>query len=253
MENVLWQIEISHYNEKARWALDYKGIPHRRRAPLPGLHRAWALAITRGSHDRLPVLRLDGRIVAGSSAIVAAVDAHTREPPLLPADPGERTRALELESYFDEELAPRVRRFVWWHTLDNSEVTLATVAPNAGAARRRLLSTLAPAIAPVMKRDYKINAASAPEARDGILAAADRLERELGSSGYLVGDSFSVADLAGASLFTPLICPPERPYPPTAVAEPVLELRAELEAREAGAWVRETYRRHRGVSAEIAA
>jgi len=29
---VLWHFPISHYNEKARWALDWKGIPHLRRA-----------------------------------------------------------------------------------------------------------------------------------------------------------------------------------------------------------------------------
>jgi hypothetical protein len=31
---VLWQFRLSHYNEKARWALDYKGIPHERRSLL---------------------------------------------------------------------------------------------------------------------------------------------------------------------------------------------------------------------------
>ena len=36
----LWQIEISHFSEKARWALAYKGVEHRRRAPLPGAHIA---------------------------------------------------------------------------------------------------------------------------------------------------------------------------------------------------------------------
>src|SRR5438128_853440 len=35
---VLWHLKVSHYNEKARWALDYKGIPHRRRAAIPGRH-----------------------------------------------------------------------------------------------------------------------------------------------------------------------------------------------------------------------
>ena len=35
---VLYHIEVSHYNEKARWALDYKRIPHVRKAPLPMLH-----------------------------------------------------------------------------------------------------------------------------------------------------------------------------------------------------------------------
>jgi glutathione S-transferase len=32
---VLYHIENSHYNEKARWALDYMGIPHVRKAPPP--------------------------------------------------------------------------------------------------------------------------------------------------------------------------------------------------------------------------
>jgi glutathione S-transferase len=33
---VLWQLEISHYNEKVRCALDYKRIPHIRRRCFPG-------------------------------------------------------------------------------------------------------------------------------------------------------------------------------------------------------------------------
>ena len=34
---VLWHIKISHYNEKVRWALDYKRVMHKRRAPLAAL------------------------------------------------------------------------------------------------------------------------------------------------------------------------------------------------------------------------
>ena len=34
----LWHIEISHFSEKARWALAWKGVEHRRRSPLPGTH-----------------------------------------------------------------------------------------------------------------------------------------------------------------------------------------------------------------------
>ena len=29
---ILYHLQVSHYNEKARWALDYKRIPHVRRA-----------------------------------------------------------------------------------------------------------------------------------------------------------------------------------------------------------------------------
>ena len=49
-------------------------------------------------------------------------------------------------------------------------------------------------------------------ARAKVLAALDRLEAELDASGeYLVGDSFSVADLTAASLLYPLVNPPEGP------------------------------------------
>ena len=50
----LWHIEISHYSEKARWALAYKGVEHRRRAPLPGAHIPVALCLTRGEQQDLP-------------------------------------------------------------------------------------------------------------------------------------------------------------------------------------------------------
>ena len=34
---VLWHFTFSHFAEKARWALDFKGVPHVRRALVPGL------------------------------------------------------------------------------------------------------------------------------------------------------------------------------------------------------------------------
>ena len=116
---VLWHIEVSHYNEKARWALDYKGIPYSSRVPMPGLHRVSALVATRGKHQRLPVVEIDGRRIGDSTAIIAALEEHTPEPPLYPADAEARRRALELEDWFDEELgagaapvrvAPHARR-----------------------------------------------------------------------------------------------------------------------------------------------
>ena len=43
---VLWHIPLSHYNEKVRWALDYKGIAHRRRVLGPNhLIRVWRATV----------------------------------------------------------------------------------------------------------------------------------------------------------------------------------------------------------------
>ena len=246
MTPILWHLEISHYNEKARWALDYKRVAHERRTPMPGLHRLTALALTRGRHDRLPVLELDGKRIGDSTAIIAALERHRPDPALYPSDREQRERALALEEHFDEELAPRLRRYVWHHTLGDVDATLQATMPNAGRARKRVMRTLAPIAVPIVRRDYDVREATADDALTGIRAAMDRVEAELGDGEYLVGDSFSVADLAASALFTPVLAPPQRPHSPPTMAPALLELRAELEARPGGAWVAEMYERHRG-------
>lgn len=253
MTPTLWHIELSHYNEKARWALDLKGIPHVRKTPQPGLHGPVAYFLTRGAQRRLPVLRIDGRTIGDSTAIIAALEARQPEPPLYPADPAQRARALELEDYFDEQLAPAVRIFAWHHTFAEPEGVANAIAPTAGNARRRFVTATAPVAQRLVRSDYGIDAETERQARTAILAAMDRLEAELQPSGYLVGDAFSVADLTAASLFTPLLAPPQRPYPARFTAQAVLAFREELDARPGGKWVADMYARHRPASAEVAA
>lgn len=250
---VLWHIEVSHYNEKARWALDYKGIPCELRTPMPGTHRLAALRLTRGRHDRLPVMELEGRRIGDSTAIIAALEEYRPDPALYPDEAEERERALRLEDYFDEELAPRVRRLVWHHTLDDAEATGDALFGERESLRKKAMRRGAPLARKLVRSDYDVNEASAAEAREGVYAAMDRLESELGSGDYLVGDSFTVADLAGAALFTPLLAPPERPYAPATVTPPLQEIREELNARPGGRWVTEMYARHRGAAVLAAA
>jgi glutathione S-transferase len=250
---VLWQIKISHYNEKARWALDYKGVAHRRRAPMPlfaTLPIAWLL--TRGK--TFPILRLDGWSIADSTRIIGTLEERYPRPPLYPADPVELERALALEEYFDEQLAPHVRRVVWQETMQDPRAFLATSLPDSGSIVRGGLRVTAPLAAPAVRRRYGATAENAREARERIVAAMRRLESEIGSSGYLVGDTFSVADLTAASLLTPILLPPEHPYPPAVdFPESLRRFRGELEQMPGASWVFEIYRRHRGASAEIGA
>jgi glutathione S-transferase len=244
---VLWHIEVSHYNEKVRWALDYKEIPYELRAPLPGAHRVAALRLSRGKHERLPVIEIDGERTWDSTAIIAALEAYRPNPPLYPADPAQRERALELEDYFDEELAPRTRRLIWHYTLQNDDATVDAVMPQGSPVKRGLMRATAPMGRFMVRRDYGVDRASADEALGVIRAAMDRVESQLGGGDYLVGDSFSVADLAGAALFTPLLAPDGRPWAPKTLVPELQGIREELEARPGGAWVHRMYELHRGV------
>lgn len=240
----LWHLELSHYSEKVRFALAYKGVEHRLRAPMPGLHGPLAMALTRSSHRRFPVLQMDGRTVADSTAIVAALEERFPEPPLYPSDPVERERALALEEHFDETLAPALRSYAFHQIFAEKGGIAAAIVPGRRVLRR-LFTATEPLVRAVMRADYDATAARAAGARADLLAVADRIEAELSGGDYLVGDRFSVADLTGAALFTPLIAPPQRPYPPEVEPPALLELRDELEGRRAGQWVHEMYARHR--------
>jgi glutathione S-transferase len=241
---VLWHIEVSHYSEKARWALDYKGVEHRKRTPMVGAHQPLAMVLTRSGHRRLPVLRLDGRAIGDSTAIIAALELRFPEPPLYPEDPAERARALALEHDFDEHLGPAVRAFGWHQILGQRGGIGDAVAPTR-PAMRRLLNASAPLVGVVVRRDYGATAAAEAQARAAILAAADRIEAGLGDGEYLVGGRFSVADLTAAALMTPVLAPPGRPYLPEHEAPGIVALRETLMERRAGRWVHEMYVRHR--------
>jgi glutathione S-transferase len=116
-----------------------------------------------------------------------------------------------------------------------------------------MMRVMAPVMRPLVRRDLHINEGSGAKALERVRAEMDWLESEIGPSGYLAGERFSVADLTAAALWTPIICPPERPYPPQKLAPELLELREELGRRRGGEWVMEIYARHRGTSAEVPA
>ena len=250
---VLWQFRFSHYNEKARWALDWKGIAHVRRSLLPGFHVPRVLWMT--GQKALPVLIVDGETIHDSTRIIERLERLRPEPALYPADDAERRRALALEDFFDEELGPHVRRALFHELLPETEFAAAAFTLGFGPGTRRLYRALFPALRVVMRADMKIDDARTARSREKVLAALDRLEAELQPSGYLVGERFSVADLTAAALLAPVVfLPPEFPYaPPGPLPAPVARWREAFAGRRASHWAAEMYRRHRGTSAEIAA
>src|SRR5206468_2278458 len=134
---VLWQFRFSHFNEKARWALDWKGIAHVRRSLLPGFHVPRVLWMT--GQKALPVLVLDGETIHDSTRRIERLERLRPEPALYPADATDRRRALELEDFFDEELGPHVRRALFHELLPETE--FAAAAFTLGYGRSRNAST----------------------------------------------------------------------------------------------------------------
>lgn len=254
MTATLWQIPVSHFSEKARWALEWKGIEHERRSPPPPSHIAIALWLTRGAVHTFPVLVLDGRAIGDSAAIIDAIEKLQPDPPLYPDDPADLRRALEIQRFFDAELGPYARGLVF-HDLREAPGGYADfAAPMLPGPIRN--TTVGRAAGGALARTYtqlRFRVAgddAAAEARSKVRAALDRLEAELeaGDGTYMAGGRFSVADLAAAALFAPIVQPPEGPEvgaePPPAFEE----FRATIADRDGYRWVAETFARDRGAA-----
>jgi glutathione S-transferase len=248
----LWHFRVSHFNEKVRWALDHKRWPHTRRTLLPGFHLATARWLS--GQNQLPLLRLHGRVLAGSALILGELERLRPDPPLFPADPDARRRASGLQTYFDEQVAPELRR-LFWATYIRRPAACARMATDGASVGTRLVWRM---LFPLMRPLFRVNMGMSPDdlatARRRMHAHFDRLESEIRSSGYLVGDRFGVADLTAAAVMTAIIRPPEFPYPlPEPWPPELLELRASIADRLGCRWVLGMYARHRGTSSEIGA
>jgi glutathione S-transferase len=247
---VLWHLKVSHYNEKARWALDYKRVPHVRRATEPGRHRAVASRLTGAA--TFPILELDGAAIGDSTQIIEALERHYPEPPLYPAEPGARRRALEIEDFFDEELGPHLRILVASRMLPSGKLFLGAFFPDLPRGRRLTARAMFPLLRRRAVTAFGIDDASVTLAWKKLRAAGERFRAELQPSGYLVGNGFTVADLTVAALVAPAVAPQQFPYPQPQREHPLLaQLREALAEPGLLDWAREMYARHRGQSAEI--
>ena len=247
---LLWHIPLSHYNDKARWAHDYKCIAHHRRVlGVDYVIRAWR-ATGRGT---LPILFLDGRAIGDSTHIIAALEERNPEPPLYPRDVVARQRALAFEDYFDEQLGPALRAAIvtplFRHDPDVALRVLTTGMSDKAYQTLRPLRRIFPAY---YRFRHKIRDAKLEADRAIVNAALDRIEQERQGRPYLVGDAFTVADLTAAAMLGALLQPPEIQYPLRVELPPYLQdYRATLLRHPAAQWAANIYRLHRGRSAQV--
>jgi glutathione S-transferase len=246
---VLWQLRFSHFNEKGRWALDYKGVPHRRRSLVPGRHSIKSRRI--GATGTTPVLQIDGETIGDTTKIIARLEQLAPEPPLYPDLEADRRTALELEEHFDEELGPQIRSALFASLISDRRATVAVTTQGMPARERVLGTALWPLLKTGIRRALPADAEAGRRGRDATVAALDRIEAEL-SGDYLVGDRFSVADLTAAALLFPLIAPPQFAYElPDRWPDDWEEFRRWLADRRAYRWAEEMFDRHRGTSAAV--
>lgn len=239
-------IPISHYCDKARWALDRAGLAYDEEAHLQLLH--YVATYRAGGGRTVPVLVHPGGVLRESRDILRWTD-ETR-PSREPLYPAASRRDIEsLEKQLDDELGPSGRLYMYWHMLPKMDVILKYGSTGVPDWQRRGMRVFLPFVDAFIRRRLGVTEASVAEARTTFMRVFDSVADRLHGNGrFLVGDTFTAADLTFASLAAPLVLPREYGVPLPDLDELPATYAAEVIAcREhpAGAFALRMYREHR--------
>ena len=203
-------IPISHYCEKARWALDRGGLPYREEPHVQGVHRL--ISRRAGGHGTVPVLITEDGVLGESEEILDWVDQRTpAEQRLFPAGGQQRQEVLSLCRRFDGELGPKGRRLIYVHILDGPR-DLAARFNNQGAPRweDQLVRHGWPVITRFVSRALDIRPGVEIEDERAVWREFDFVAGLLSERGpYLCGERFGAADLTFAALSASVLAPPQ--------------------------------------------
>jgi glutathione S-transferase len=226
-------IPISHFCEKARWALDRAGIDYEERAHLQVIH--WLAVKRAGGGKTVPVLVCRDTVLSDSADILAFADAHApADKRLYPDDAQEAAAVRALERDFDERLGPHGRRWMYEHMRGQRKL-VKQYAPTGVPTWQRLGLPIAyGTVAKIIDRYLDIDADKAALSLVEVRTTFDEVAQRLQDGGpYLAGDRFTAADLTFSALTAAVLMPPEYGVPlpqpdelPAAMGSVVRELRA---------------------------
>jgi glutathione S-transferase len=242
---ILHIFAISHYCEKARWALDHFGIQYRLQHVMPGRNRPLAktLGLTSGS---LPYLQLGTRAIGGSGAIIDWAEAQ-RAPsaaPLASAD----SAATALEQRLDTLIGVHVRCCYYSDALRTNPASVRPIFTKDLPFVQKWTVTLAwSKIVAAMIKGMDLGERQGAESFEILKHELDWLDALLSDGRrYLMGDRLSRVDITAASLLAPLVTPAQHPVYaniilPTALARNIAPWRD----RPILKWVERMYAEHR--------
>ena len=209
----LLTIGVSHYCEKARWALDRAAWTYTEERHAPLFHYLSSLAT--GRQRGLPVLALPHGCIKDSTDILRFVDRDLDESVrLFPHDKAMDREVCDLEDSFDNRLGPATRRYAYFHLLTDPRLFIETITAGVPAAERAAASALRKPLAGMMRRGLRITPEGAARSESRIDEVFADVDAKLADGRrFLVGDRFTAADLTFASLAAPALLVPEYPSP----------------------------------------
>jgi len=240
----LYTFNISHFAEKARWALDYEGIAYVEQVLLPGPHQLVTRRIAPRTH--VPVLEHDGHFVQGSGAIVDYIADRLGGTRLTPRDSVERAEVLALEQTLDQAFGRGVQQVLYSALLNDRRTVIDLWSSGGPFWARGFYSIAFPVVAAAVKRMYKTtDAEGVARAQQRFVTTFDALDATLARQPYLGGAAPNRADITLAALLAPVCRVPGHRVQWPAMPVALADFEASLRDRPTWHHVLRMYREHR--------
>ncbi len=217
----------SPFSERVRWALAFKHLPYEKQNYRPGIDEEELKKLT--GQNQVPVLVVDGKPIPDSTAILEWLEAARPEPPLMPRSEKDRAQATLLDELALGVLGPQGRTLIVGRLLRSS-------APQLQQAGK------------FFAQKYGHSAFAEEQARLTVKRVLLSLKQILHGRQYLVGDTFTRADMTTACMLMLVKPAPDELFLLPAAGRPTHHeaFADEPEYSPLFQWRDEMYRRHRG-------
>jgi cytochrome P450/glutathione S-transferase len=233
----------------ARWLLARLGIPYHEESHVPVFH---VLANRRhGGGSIVPVLNTADATLSDARQVVNYYEARCApQQRLYPADPRAQAETRKLFELFFDGLGVAVRAWAYAYLLPANRAATLRVWTEGAPFFERLLAPLCyPLLVKAMRRSLKLEPDTVAKQRVVIDSILEQAEAWLADGRpYLLGDRFTAADLAFATLAAPLVLPAEYGGPMPTLEELPDAMRRDVEqlrTRPAGQFILRLYREER--------
>ena len=250
----LISIRYSHYNERARWALDLSPLRYTEDAHPPGFAQFAIQDVTEGRKSASPVLVLPGGEVLDDSALILRRLHELFPEELAWLYPETQAREImKLEDELSVSLGAPTRQLAYAIALDGENYPAARpyLVREAAGIEKLLFYFGGRRISRAIVEIYNCRSACIPQAADSLRQVFTGISQRLSDGRpYLCADSFTAADLTFAALSWPLIFPPRWEasglfLPLEKLPRPWRALAEELRSTPAGAHALRMYDQHR--------
>ena len=202
-------IPISHYCEKARWALDRCGVAFVEHAHMQGVHGF--VARRAGGGVTAPVLVSSDGVFTESAQIVDYADAYAPDQRrLYSTDRAVAAETRALEHDFDERLGPESRLWMYNGMRGQRGLILKYGTAGVPAWERRMLPLALGAMTRLIDRVLDVSPENAEVSAKVVRETFDSVAERLSDGRpYLMGGQFSAADITFSALAAAVLVPPE--------------------------------------------